>query len=594
MKIPRTVWLLLVVLVLGWSCASDLTLRAYLDARFWLPYAKWPASFERKNIHRTQEPYAGMAASDKSSLDKLSGAYAAISDPENRRAVTPALRQALATAQADRSLTPAEREEVALIAAKIEMRDADYDPDALNKAADMMTAFLRTAKQPEFRSEARGWLAHIYYMEGKQTEAGKIYLDELNRNGSNLSRQTLLNSLRLTYRYDGGTGLLAHLDEYFDTPEHAIFAIQLVTNPHWDRDEDFLQVHDAAQTQRTYARIQALLEKHRGLLTSGGSGGTLASLGMRVALRMGDPPGALKIASGVPDSAAIRQDPDFNWMLAAAHFLSHQYGEAEAPLSALFRSARASKTQKASAAYGLCGVYEKTGNVVEQIHYALWLRSAPLEKDWSDPPVYFAFSGFDLGLLLDAQASDDDIRNFLAKYPDLPNVRLAKYALAVRLARENQYKESAEIYESIGQTRRGPRMRQLATLYEATTQPNPNQAKYDLADFLAAHSDGIFFNDALWHGFQQEALIAKEDSRLTLEERESYIAKERNLQDQQEELWRAWHILQEVVDSEGHTALGRKAAVLAIHCLDRINGRFGREKEIRDADRRLVAWLRTK
>lgn len=57
----------------------------------------------------------------------------------------------------------------------------------------------------------------------------------MNRSGSNLSRETVLNSLRMTYGYDGGPELLAHLEEYFDTPEHAAFAIQLATNPHWDR-----------------------------------------------------------------------------------------------------------------------------------------------------------------------------------------------------------------------------------------------------------------------------------------------------------------------------------------------------------------------
>jgi hypothetical protein len=591
MKIPRAVWLLLVALGFGFACGSDYTLRAYLDAHFWLPYAKFPASFEKKNVRHMTVPYAGMAASDKTSLEKLSEAYFAISNPDTATPVSDALRKALATAQADRSLTPAEREEVALIGAKIEMRDADLDPDALNKAAATMKAFLLSAKMPEFRSEARGWLAHIYYLQGKQTEAGKIYLDELNRNGSNLSRETLLSSLKVTYGYDGGAGLLAHLDEYFDTPEHAIFAIQLVTNPHWDRDEDFLKVHSASQTQRTYTRITALLEKHRSLLRSGDSGGTLASLGMRVALRMGDPPAALKIAAELPDTAAIRQDPDFSWMLASAHFLSHEFAEAERPLLALFRSPDASKIQRASAAYALCGVYQKTGNVVEQIRFALWHRSAPSD-DYSLPPdVYFTPSGFDLGLLLDEQASDDDIRSFLAKYPDATNVRLAKYALAVRLARENRYTESAELYESINQTRRGPRMRQLAKLYEAANLPNANEAKYELADFIADHSNGIYFNDALWHGFQREALIAESDGRLTSKERESYITKERHLQDEQEELWRAWHILQDVVDSEGHTDLGRKSAELAIRCLRRINGRFGREKEIRTADLQLTAWL---
>jgi hypothetical protein len=132
-------------------------------------------------------------------------------------------------------LTRRQREEVDLIDAKIDMRSGQPDePELLQSAKKKIEAFLRTARTPEFRSEARGWLAHIHYLMGEQTAAGKIYLDELNRSGSNLSRETLLNSLQMTYGYDGGPELLAHLDEYFDTPEHAAFAIQLLTNPHWN------------------------------------------------------------------------------------------------------------------------------------------------------------------------------------------------------------------------------------------------------------------------------------------------------------------------------------------------------------------------
>jgi hypothetical protein len=49
----------------------------------------------------------------------------------------------------------------------------------------------------------------------------------LGRQDSNLSRDTLLDSLRMTYGYDGGPLLLEELEQYFDTPEHAAFAIQL-------------------------------------------------------------------------------------------------------------------------------------------------------------------------------------------------------------------------------------------------------------------------------------------------------------------------------------------------------------------------------
>ena len=47
------------------------------------------------------------------------------------------------------------------------------------------------------------------------------------------------------------------------------------------------------------------------------------------------------------------------------------------------------------------------------------------------------------------------------------------------------------------------------------------EARYRLAEFISAHPDGIYFNDALWPGFQRYALFASSDSRLTREERQT-------------------------------------------------------------------------
>jgi len=63
---------------------------------------------------------------------------------------------------------------------------------------------------------------------------------------------------------------------------------------------------------------------------------------------MGDPPAALEIAAMVPGDAAIRSEPDFEWMLASVHFLSHDFAAAEKPLLDLFRSLRASANHKAA------------------------------------------------------------------------------------------------------------------------------------------------------------------------------------------------------------------------------------------------------
>jgi len=477
----------------------------------------------------------------------------------------------------------------------------------LQSAKEKLETFLRTARTPEFLSEARGWLAHIHFLLGEQTAAGKIYLDELNRNGSNLSRETVLNSLRMTYGYDGGPQLLDDLEKYFDTPEHAAFAIQMITNPHWDREERQAKRKSESvdEVQRSYLRIKHLLERHSHLLKSETGANALALLGMRTALRMGDPPAAQKIAAMVPDGAAIRAEPDFDWMLASAYFLSREYAAAEEPLLKLFHSARSSRSQKAAAAYALCGVYQKNRNVVQQIRYALWLRAGGDGNPWNltyssgilDQSVYFSYSGWDLDVLLDAEASIDELRSFLKEYPNVRDVRIVKYSLAVRLARENLYEEAAQIYESINVNRRALRMRKLAALYLETNRTGLSaeqvqEAKYRMAEYISANPDRIYFNDAIWNGFQRYALSGSSDVRLTRVERQTLMESERKLKDDQEERWRAYLILREVVQEAGKTDLGRRAALLAVECLRGINDRFERQDEIHKADTELSNWLR--
>ncbi len=597
------------------ACGFDDTLREYLDVHFWLPFSKSPSFFSKKTVRRISTPFAGMVkVKGDAPLEKLRASYQVISQPEPVAFDAAPLQQAVVDARAQQNLSKREREEIDLIDAKIDMRAGQpgEDPETLRRAEEKLKQFLRTARTPEFLSEARGWLAHIYYLFGEQAAAGKIYLDELNRNGSNLSRETLLNSLRMNYGYDGGPELLTHLEEYFDTPEHATFAIQLVTNPHWDRsarldryyryEKPKERVDEAAQS---YARINGLLEKHRDLLQSESGAGALTLLGMRTALWMGDPPAALKIAAMVPDGAAIRSEPDFQWMLASAQFVSREYAAAEKPLLQLFHSSGSSDDQKAAAAYALCGVYQKTKNTVEQIRFALWLHTVVHRNEMylsysgriADKTVYWAVSGWDLDLLLDSEAPIDKLESFLAKYPDVPDVRIVRYSLAVRLAREERYEESAQIYEAIHAYRRAPRMRQLAALFHEANRtdlasPQLQDARYKLAEFLMANSNRIYFNDALWRGYQRYALSASSESRVTREERQALIAGERKLKDEQEERWRAYLILRDVVRDAGKTDVGRRAAKLAILSLRGLSDRFERESEIRKADIELSNWLR--
>ncbi|WP_321477413.1 hypothetical protein [uncultured Paludibaculum sp.] len=611
MKARRWILLLLALATAG-ACPWNNELREYLSAHFWLPFAKHSASFEHPNVQRMDAPYAGMTATQGGSpLARLRAAYQQLQPfddyvppPRPILKVEP-LRQAVAAARADRGLTARDKEEVDLIEAKIEMRGGECgQPALLQSAKQRFQAFLRTARTPEFGSEARGWLARTHYLLGDQTAAGKIYLDELNRPGSNLSRETLLNSLQMNYGYDGGEELVEHLDEYFDTPEHAAFAIQLATNPRGSRQRYSGRFERPRDHSEIYRRIQALLASHKALLQSDNGANTLALLSMRTALRMGDPAAARAIDRSIPAAAAIRAAPDFLWMSASAHFLSREYAAAEKPLLALFRSPRASEDQRAAAAYALCGVYEKTRNVAGQLRYALWLHATArdgahisIARTLADLSIYWASSGWDLGLILENEAPLSALQSFVAQNPNWPDIRLVKYGLAVRLAREDHYRESAAVYESIQANRRAQRMRKLAALNEAAHDPGLSaearlEARYEFAAYLAANPVRLYFNDTLWEGMQRYALHAAQESRMTGAERQALVEGERKLRDSQEEGWRAYLILKEVARDAGPAPLRTRAARLALSCLRGINTeRFGREAEIASANKEMLSWL---
>jgi hypothetical protein len=184
------------------------------------------------------------------------------------------------------------------------------------------------------------------------------------------------------------------------------------------------------------------------------------------------------------------------------------------------------------------------------------------------------------------------------KYPESPSVRLVKYALAVRRAREDRYEDAADLYGSSGAPVRAGRMQHLASLYKEANRSDVSaaevlEAKFKLAQYIGDNPDRLYFNDTLWGGLQRYALFADKDDRLTREEHERLVAGERKLKDGQEERWRAYLILKDVVRDAGKTDLGRRAARLALKCLRGIRtDRFGREEEIRDADTELSEWLR--
>lgn len=609
----RVVVVCLLALVGVGACPWYNELREYLSVRFWSPFAKNVDSFEKLNVPRLNAAYAGMAdASGSTSLARLRAAYQQHPQPDLGIDPPPSpdlasIRALIAAARKDPALQSRNREEVDLIEAKFEMGAGEAgDAALLDSAQAKLQAFLQKAKSPELLSEARGWLAHVYYRKGDRTAAGKIYLDELNRVDSNLSRDTLLTSLQMTYGYNGGVQLREHLDEYFDTPEHAIFAIQMVTNPLRETTWDVVGQPFSRSTPNaeTYRRVQTLLEQHRELFRAKTGADTLALLALRTALRAGDLAGARETASAAAASPSIRANPDFLWMWASALFLSQDYAAAGEPLLALFRSSRASPSQKAAAAYGLCGVYAKTGNPLEQLRYALWLYSGegrdklvPVPTGVSDLSIYWAMSGWDLGLILDAEASDEVLQSFIERNPREKNIRLVKYSLAVRLSREGRYQEASDLYRAIQANLRADRLQQLASLAQAAQRSGIDaqqklRARYDVAAFLAANPDRIYFNDALWQRMQRYALQSQDDYRLTGKERTGLEEGERKLRDRQEERWQAYLLLRDIVTEAGPTPLGKDAATLALRCLRRLNTeRFGREDEVHRADLDLSKWL---
>ncbi|MBM3786824.1 MAG: hypothetical protein FJW30_20900 [Acidobacteria bacterium] len=547
-----------------WACGFDATLREYLRISFWRPFVKTPESFRPAGLKRLVEPFAGMGPTvGAGALGRLRRHY--------RLREYDAIPPLVAGVRADARLTPMEREEVELL----ELKCAMWREDPAAKAR--MKEFARKSKFPVYASEARGWLARMHYRDGEQSAAGKIYLAELKRPDTNLSESVLTDSLRIVYGFNGRDTLIAQLEDYFDTSEHAEFAVQMVTNV------SRRQPADAPPPSIPYERIQQLMEKSRPVLRSP----AVVNLGMRLALQAGNPQGALRIASRAPPAM---DDPDFLWMLGASRFLVKDYAGAAAPLTKLANSRKANGYQRAGARYGLCGVYMKLGDRVRQLHWALSI-SDPLP--WSpaedETGVYFSWSGFDFGLLLDAEASIEDLEKLLAEYPGSEKIALVRYSLAVRLARRERYEEAGAMFASIGAKLRANRIGQLAALARDASP----EGRFAMAKYLDENQERLFFNDRLWNGLQTYALMGESDARLTRQERVTLLAAERQLRDEQEERWRAYQIYHQLVREQGNTPLGRRAAERAISCLRRISARFGRAAEVRAADIELTRWLRT-
>ena len=596
----------LLVCSIAWmaeACGYEVNFRAYLGKNLWSPLAHDVRELGKTLPKEKQNytPYAGMSASGedaalqevRNEYQKQFGEIPPFAPLEWPDSTTDLIRDML------RRIPPGivPQPEADLLRCKIELRAVRVigDTPELRQVQSCFETYLSQAKPPELTSEARGWLARTYFLRGKSAPAAKIYLEELGSTTSNIRRDRLLGSLSMLYPYlDRPTKLADDLDELFDTSAHAIYAANLATN---------------SESAELSTELVKRLEAHRDLFRQGADSDVLTMILMRTAMRMGAPAALLRYAELPPVASLIRRDPEYNWMVGSARFQQKNYAAAETNLLVAL-NAKGSPV-KSPAANALFGVYTRLKRPVDQ------LRAAFLEEAGEE-------LNMDAAYLLDVQLTDSNLTEYLVRYAKAPDPEtytdllrkfaatdLVRYALAVRSARQEDYTAAAKLFEELHATSRARRMREAGKLLAATKDASLNadaqlQALYDYGEFLANNSTGVFFNDSVWHGIQTMVFVPNgaDESRdsysaqvsnsaaLSPEERSQHAALERKLRDDQEEYWRAFGIFDQVVGRAGPTPLGRKAAAMAIVCLRRIRTeRFGRAKEIHDADLRLSKWV---
>lgn len=176
--------------------------------------------------------------------------------------------------------------------------------------------------------------------------AAKFYLDELARPDSIYPRQSLVNSLRLLYPYNGGDNRLdEHVEEFLDTPAHALFAVSILTNPEPG------SINGQGSMAGAVRALIPKLHERRALFTSGEDSEALALCLMRAALYVGDVQAALEFSRMAPSSAAAGDNPEYDWMAAICRVLGGATGEAVEPLRRILESKRATYAMRLAAGY---------------------------------------------------------------------------------------------------------------------------------------------------------------------------------------------------------------------------------------------------
>lgn len=507
-----------------------------------------------------------------------------------------------------------EANELDLLRCKIELRALkDRNDAALPRVRSCFEAYIAQPRPPALLSEARGWIARVDFLSGKGSSASKFYMDELASATSNIRRERLLVSLQQIQPTE------SDLDGYFDTPAHALFAVNQITS---------------SRSPSIEAALIDRLQKHADLFVQGKDSDSLALAMMRTALRMGAPDAALQYTGRIPASSAVRMNGEYNWLAAIAHYQRKDYAAAETALNAALTTSDTDARLQALASEALVAVYAKLDRPVDQLwaafHVAKFVVDAvPGQYGAERVPVYPEFfyelltndllgNNFDASYLLDVQMTDAQLEEYLQRYPgeNIPFIRFGRnlssqdavrYALAVRYSRREAYEAALKIFEELGEGGRSFTVRRAAALLTAARSPNTRgeqrlEALYNYADFLVDNEDHVFFNDTLWSGYQSYAFLSRDPDdpgsivgaagTETQGELNRIKQLERQLRDDQEEYWKAYQILNQVVEQSGSTELRRKAATRALLCLRRIRtDRFGRKDEIRAADLRLTRLL---
>jgi hypothetical protein len=581
------------------ACGPFLVFRAYLEANALgrLGQNVYEALPTLPPERFAYQPYAGMAFDSASvTVQRVRDEYQA-SSPDDRiewsSETVARLRSLIGEAH---PANAAERSELELLRCKVDMRGAHYGDDtSLAAVQACFESYLRQSRPAALSSEARGWLAHTEFLRGQQAQASKIYLDELKSPASNIQRKRLITSLAMI------SPTSTDLEGYFDTPEHALFAAKRI------RPESSLA-----------AELVKAFERHRNLFRTGVQSDELAAALMRLSLQVGAPSETLRYSERVRTNSEVRRGVEFNWLAGAARYQTKDYAGAETPLLRVLDSSADDPMRKALAANLLIDVYSKLNRPADQLWAAFQAGSLDLSDELRDKTPVFGDT-LDLPYLLDLQLSEADLAEYLRKRPNtesrgafvwplLETHAAVRYAIGVRRARREEYTEALQSVAGLSlppdamTARSWQRAAELLadTRRAGLSNEQRLQALYDYAFFLSENEDKVFFNDTIWLGYQRYAFLrtdpapnpSPEPPLLTEVEMQKLISMERTFRDQQEEYWRAYQILDRIVQEAGPAPIGARAAERALYCLRRINtDRFGRADEIQAAEDRLTRRL---